>query len=78
MTLAIFSVIYLIIGFFTSVLARLVLIIPNLALLEKWVIACAALWPISLPILLGYFAFSIGPKAVVSRIKNGTKPKTTT
>jgi hypothetical protein len=77
MIVAIFGVIYLVMGFFTSVLARLAFVIPDLALLEKWVIACAALWPISLPVLLGYFAFVTGPRAVVSRIKKNADPKRT-
>ena len=77
MTIAIFSIIYLIVGFFTSILARLALVIPDALLLEKWVLACAALWPFSLPLLLAYFSFSLGPKAVVTRIKkNEVKPKT--
>ena len=65
--IAILGFIWLVGGFITSFLFRW--LIPNAEKFELWVIACAALWPFTLPVFFGFLALSAVPKSLIKKFK---------
>ncbi len=68
---AIISAVWLVGGFITSLVFHV--LIPDASKFIKWIVAAAALWPFTLPVLLTYGAFVAGPRAAVKRFKHDSK-----
>ena len=64
---AILGAIWAIVAGLVSFVLRVV--IPVSSKFYKWIVAAAALWPFSLPVLLGYGALVAAPKAAATRFK---------
>jgi hypothetical protein len=64
---AILGIVWAVVGFVVSLVLHWV--IPVTSKFYTWIVACAALWPFSLPFLLGYAALVAGPKSLVKRYK---------